>query len=125
MPRRRQQLFWVNQGFVPQEDDAFKKVAEDYMKASGNQLDYSIMPFMALNQKAISALTSGDVPDLIFMDAPATILPQNAWDNKIVDVSDVVSKHEAQLTETAKLCRTCFNKATNPTELQNSRSAEI
>ena len=40
------------------------------MKASGNKLDYSIMPFMALNQKTISALTSGDVPDLVFMDAP-------------------------------------------------------
>ena len=38
------------------------------------------MPFQALNQKAISALTSGDVPDLIFHDAPATILPQNAWE---------------------------------------------
>ena len=29
------------------------------------------MPFMALNQKAISALTSGDVPDLMFHDAPS------------------------------------------------------
>ncbi len=94
---------WVNQGFVPQEDEAFKKVAEDYMKESGNKLDYSIMPFMALNQKTISALTSGDVPDLIFMDAPATILPQNAWHDKIVDVSDVVTAYKSQLTETAKL----------------------
>ena len=41
------------------------------MKASGNKLDYSLMPFMALNQKTISALTSGDVPDLMFMDAPS------------------------------------------------------
>ncbi len=104
---------WVNQGFIPQEDAAFKKVAEDYMKESGNKLDYSIMPFMAQNQKAVSALTSGDVPDLIFMDAPATILPQNAWDDKILDVSDVVSPYEPQLTETAKLCSTFFNKVTN------------
>ncbi len=104
---------WVNQGFVPQEDAAFKKVAEDYMKASGNKLDYSIMPFMAQNQKTISALTSGDVPDLIFMDAPATILPQNAWENKILDVSDVVAPYKLQLTETAKLCSTFFNKTTN------------
>ncbi len=103
---------WVNQGFVPQEDAAFKKVAADYMKESGNKLDYSIMPFMAQNQKTISALTSGDVPDLIFMDAPATILPQNAWDDKIVDVSDVVAPYESQLTETAKLCSTFFNKTT-------------
>ena len=30
------------------------------------------MPFMALNQKAVSALTTGDVPDLIFFDAPSS-----------------------------------------------------
>ena len=103
---------WLNQGFIPQEDAAMRQVAEDYMKASGNKLDYSIMPFMAMNQKTISALTSGDVPDLIFMDAPSSILPQNAWDDKIVDVSDVVAPYESQLSETAKLCSTFYNKAT-------------
>ena len=76
-----------------------RQVCEDYMKASGNKLDYSIMPFMALNQKTVSALTSGDVPDLVFMDAPSSILPQNAWDDKLVDVSDVVTPYESQLSE--------------------------
>jgi multiple sugar transport system substrate-binding protein len=103
---------WLNQGFIPQEDAAIRQVAEDYMKASGNKLDYSVMPFMAMNQKTISALTSGDVPDLIFMDAPSSILPQNAWDDKLVDVSDVVSIYDSQLTETAKMCSTFYNKET-------------
>jgi len=103
---------WLNQGFIPQEDAAMRKVAEDYIKASGNKLEYSIMPFMAMNQKTISALTSGDVPDLVFMDAPSSIIPQNAWDDKLVDVSDVVAPYEAQLSETAKLCSTFYNKAT-------------
>src|ERR1700733_8749719 len=103
---------WLNQGFLPQEDEAMRKVADDYIKVSGNKLDYSIMPFMAMNQKTISALTSGDVPDLVFMDAPSSILPQNCWDDKIVDVSDVVAPYESQLSETAKLCSTFFNKVT-------------
>src|ERR1700730_10264496 len=103
---------WGNQGFVKPEDEAFKQLAADYMKTSGNTLDYSIMPFLALNQKTISALTSGDVPDLVFMDAPETILPQNAWDDKIIDVSDVVAPYVSQLSETAKLCSTFYNKAT-------------
>src|ERR1700744_3193488 len=103
---------WINQGFVKQEDDAMNKTCQDYMKASGNKLDYSIMPFMAQNQKTISALTSGDVPDLVFMDAPSSILPQNAWDDKLVDVSDVVQPFEAQLSESAKLGSTFYNKAT-------------
>jgi len=105
-------VYWAGQGFIPQEDAAMRKVCEDYMKESGNKLEYSIMPFMALNQKAISALTSGDVPDLIFMDAPETILPQNAWDDKIIDVSDVVTPYESQLSETAKLCSTFYNRTT-------------
>jgi len=103
---------WLNQGFIPQEDAAMRAVAEEYIKASGNKLEYSIMPFMAMNQKTISALTSGDVPDLVFMDAPSSILPQNAWDDKLEDVSDVVTQYESQLSETAKLCSTFYNKAT-------------
>jgi multiple sugar transport system substrate-binding protein len=103
---------WINQGFVKQEDEAMNKTCQDYMKASGNKLDYSIMPFMAQNQKTISALTSGDVPDLVFMDAPATIIPQNAWDDKLLDVSDVVAPYESQLHETAKLGSTFYNKTT-------------
>ena len=89
-----------------------EKVCNDYMKESGNKLDYSIMPFTAMNQKMVSALTSGDVPDLFFADAPSSILPQNAWDDKMIDVSDVVKPYESQLSETAKLCSTFYNKAT-------------
>ena len=72
----------------------------------------SIMPFTALNQKAISALTSGEVPDLIFHDAPATILPQNAWDDKLVDVSDVVEAQKSKLSETALLNSSFYNSVT-------------
>lgn len=103
---------WINQGFIPEEDASARKVCEDYMKESGNKLEYSILPFMALNQKTISALTSGDVPDMIFADAPSSILPQNAWDDKITDVSDIVAPYAAQLSESAKLGSTFYNKAT-------------
>jgi multiple sugar transport system substrate-binding protein len=103
---------WQVQGFVPEEDAAFRKTVADYEKASGNKIDLSVMPFMALNQKAISAITSGDVPDLIFHDAPATILPQNALENNLVDVSDVVEEQKANLSSTALLNSTFYNGAT-------------
>ena len=105
-------IVWQVQGFVPEEDDAFRKTVADYEKASGNKIDLSVMPFTALNQKAISAITSGDVPDLIFHDAPATILPQNAWDNKLEDVSDVVEAQRSKLSETALLNSTFYNGTT-------------
>src|SRR5271157_5572242 len=100
------------QVFVPEEDAAFRKTVADYEKASGNKIDLSVMPFMALNQKAISALTSGEVPDLIIHGAPETILPQNAWDDKLVDVSDVVEEYKSQLSETALLASSFYNSVT-------------
>src|SRR5207244_12562307 len=36
---------WWTQGFVPEEDVSIKKIVADYEKASGNQIELSIMPF--------------------------------------------------------------------------------
>jgi multiple sugar transport system substrate-binding protein len=103
---------WFQQGFVKEEDEALKMTIAAYEKASGNKLDYSIMPFRALNQKAISALTSGDVPDLIFHDAPTAILPQNAWHNRLEDMSDVVATQESKYSESALLSASFYNGTT-------------
>src|SRR4051812_7167932 len=105
-------IVWQVQGFVPEEDAAFRKTVADYEKASGNKIENSIMPFQALNQKAISAITSGDVPDLIFHDAPQALLPQNAWNDNLVDLSDVVEAQKSRLSETALLCSSYYNNAT-------------
>ena len=105
-------VVWRDQGFVPEEDEAFRATVAHYEKASGNKIDLSIMPFMALNQKVISVLTIGDVPDLIFHIAPSTILPQNAWNDKLVDVSDIVEAHKSELSHTALLSSSYYNSVT-------------
>src|SRR5580692_10252749 len=81
---------WWAQGFVEEEDVAFKKVVADYEKASGNTIDYSIIPFAPERQKIISAITSGVVPDL-FQNNPFEIVALYAWDDKLVNVSDFVA----------------------------------
>ena len=43
-------VWWV-QGFAQEEDIAFKEMVADYEKASGNTIDYSIVPFAAMRQK--------------------------------------------------------------------------
>src|ERR1700730_1669926 len=55
---------WWAQGFAQEEDVSFKKVVADYQKASGNTIEYSIIPFAPERQKIVSAVTSGVVPDL-------------------------------------------------------------
>src|SRR5690349_24327829 len=56
---------WWTQGFVAEEDAAFKAMVANYEKESGNKIDYSITPYAALRQKEISAITSGTVPDMM------------------------------------------------------------
>ena len=100
-------VWWV-QGFAQEEDIAFKKLVADYQKASGNTIDYTIIPFAPERQKIVSAMTSGVVPDL-FQNNPVEILALYAWDNKLVDVTDVVETQRSEYTETALLTSHCYN----------------
>ena len=99
---------WWTQGFVPEEDAAIKKIVADYQKASGNTIELSIMPFAPLRQKIVAAVTSGIVPDM-FRNSPDEIPALFAWDDKLVDVTDVVETQKEEYTETALLNTYCYN----------------
>jgi multiple sugar transport system substrate-binding protein len=100
-------VWWV-QGFAEEEDVAFKNLVADYEKASDNTIDYSIVPYAPLRQKIVSAVTSGEVPD-IFQNTPGEIIALWAWEDKFVDVSDVVETQKEEFTETALLTAYCYN----------------
>src|SRR5271166_6224961 len=70
-------VWWV-QGFAEEEDISFKRIVADYEKASGA------------------------VPDL-FQNNPFEIVALFAWDDKLVDVSDVVATQKEEYTEAAFL----------------------
>src|SRR5207253_7200032 len=93
---------WWTQGFAQEEDISFKKIVEDYQKASGNTIDYSIAPYAPMRQKIVAAVQSGIVPD-IFQNTPGEVIALYAWADRLVDVSDVVETQKAQFTKTALL----------------------
>jgi multiple sugar transport system substrate-binding protein len=99
---------WWTQGFVQEEDVAVKKLVADYQKASGNTIELSIVPFAPLRQKIVSAVTSGVVPDM-FRQTPDELIALLAWDDKLVDVTDVVETQKEEYTETALLNTYCYN----------------
>jgi multiple sugar transport system substrate-binding protein len=102
---------WWTQGFAQEEDVAFKKLVADYEKASGNKIEDSIIPFAPLRQKMVSAITSGVVPDLMEY-ADFSFLPLNAWDDKLVDVSDIVEPLKSQYIDTALRATYTYNNVT-------------
>src|SRR6202521_4726743 len=93
------EVWWV-QGFIQEEDVSFKKIVADYEKASGNKINYSIIPFAPGRQTIVAAMTSGIVPDM-FTNNPIEIGALHAWENKLVDVSDVVATQREEFTESA------------------------
>src|SRR6185312_4081567 len=103
--------FWHPQGFVPQEDESLHEFVNDYQKLSGNTIDLSIVPFAPLRQKIISAITSGVVPDLISNTPPET-LPLQAWDDKLLDVTDIVEAQKSKMLPIAAASSYCYNNVT-------------
>ncbi len=99
---------WWAQGFAQEEDISIKKIVADYEKASGNTIDYSIIPYAPMRQKIVSAMTSGIVPDL-FQNNPGEIIALFAWDDKLVDVTDIVDTQREEYTDTALLSAYCYN----------------
>ena len=102
---------WWNQGFAHEEDIAFKKLVEDYQKASGNKIEYSIIPYAPLRQKIVSAVTSGVVPDVI-QNTPTEISALYAWDDKLVDITDVVETQKSKYTPAALASAESYNNVT-------------
>jgi multiple sugar transport system substrate-binding protein len=91
---------WFAQGFAKEEDSAFIKMVAEYEKASSNKIDYTLIPFAPLRQKEVSAITSGVVPDII-QAADLEFAPLSAWDDKLLDVSDIVETQKEDFTKIA------------------------
>ena len=102
---------WWTQGFAEEEDISFKKIVADYQKASGNTIDYTITPYAPQRQKIVAALQTGVVPDM-FTNNPGEIIALYAWDDKLLDVSDVVETQRSQYSETALHTAYCYNRVT-------------
>jgi multiple sugar transport system substrate-binding protein len=99
---------WLAQGFVPEEDAAYRTMVADYQKASGNTIDYTIIPFAALRQKAVSAVATGVVPD-VMEAADFNFFYLNAWKNNLVDVTDVFETQRANYSDSAHASAFAYN----------------
>jgi multiple sugar transport system substrate-binding protein len=105
-------VWWV-QGFVKEEDVSFNAMVAEYEKQSGNVIDHSLIPFGPMMQKIVSALTSGDVPDVMTHDiAEQAVVPQNAWNDRLIDITDVVETQKEHYHPTALLASQYYNNAT-------------
>ena len=105
---------WWNQGFYSAEDQAMKEMVADWEKQSGDKIDITFYNGSDLPAKIISAITTGEVPDICYVDnGDFLLLPQNAWNDKIADVSDVVETQKNEYSETALTAARLYDNVTH------------
>jgi multiple sugar transport system substrate-binding protein len=100
-------VWWV-QGFAEEEDIAFRQMVADYEKASGNTIEYSIVPFAAMRQKEVAAVTSGVVPDIINV-GDYFFAVTSAWQDQLVDLTDVIETQKPLFMPTALQTVNAYN----------------
>ncbi|NEO74050.1 ABC transporter substrate-binding protein [Moorena sp. SIO3H5] len=82
---------WWQQGFYPEETDALRTIIDQWEKNNGIKVQLVIIPQKDILKEIESAIASGNPPDIFYAGvADLTIIPRLAWNNQLVDVSDVI-----------------------------------
>src|SRR5919205_624031 len=101
---------WWNKGFFPAEDEAAQEVVKAWEKQTGNTVNLSFYSTGDIPTKIVSAITTGQVPDIAYADINDFVIsPQQAWNDKLEDVSDVVEPIKDKYTKTALLSSYLYN----------------
>lgn len=82
---------WWSKGITAQEDDAARRIIEDWAEETGNNVEVTFIVNEDLPTKISSAVQAGNPPDIAFASsADAQLTPQLAADGELADVADVV-----------------------------------
>ncbi|MDY7005205.1 MAG: ABC transporter substrate-binding protein [Cyanobacteriota bacterium] len=82
---------WWSRGYYPEQDEALQKVVTDWEEKTNNKVELVFFSGDDILQAGIDAFAGGKAPDIFFSDrAEYTLIPQWAWEGKLLDVSDLI-----------------------------------
>jgi multiple sugar transport system substrate-binding protein len=83
-------VVWWEEGFNPEEDSAVREIVAAFEQGSGKQVDLLFHPYPELPFKIVGALETGEVPDFAVAQDLIDYIPQWAFDDRLVDLTDTV-----------------------------------
>ncbi|GGA58324.1 hypothetical protein CYANOKiyG1_79550 [Okeania sp. KiyG1] len=93
---------WWNRGYYPEQDEALKKVVAEWQEKTNKKVELLFFSEDDILQVIIDALAVNKPPDILFSErAEYTLIPQWAWQGKLVDVSDVIKPVKNFYSDTA------------------------
>jgi len=83
---------WWDKGFNPEEDEALRQLVRDWESTSGKKINLLFYTTDSLAEKISRSLKAGNPPDIVMsFKAERSANARLAWDNKLVDVSDIIN----------------------------------
>jgi multiple sugar transport system substrate-binding protein len=101
---------WWTQGYYEAENKAVIDNLAAWERSTGTKVNLTIMNGPDLITKLIAGMQVGDVPDLVHsVTADRFLVPRAAWDDQLVDVSDVIDGQKAEFHPTALASSRFYN----------------
>jgi multiple sugar transport system substrate-binding protein len=97
-PASAQLVIWWNKSFVPQQDDAFKEIVQKWEKKTGKTVDLSFFALPDHPAKMLAAFDSKIVPDVDFGQIVNVQTGTFAFQDKLLEISDVLNPVRDQFT---------------------------
>ena len=83
-------VWWI-QSFYPAETEALSQIVAEWEKKNNTKVEITFYNDGSVNRDAENALDNGNPPDILFSNtAEFALYPKLAWQNKLIDVSDVI-----------------------------------
>ncbi|MBD1911024.1 MULTISPECIES: ABC transporter substrate-binding protein [unclassified Leptolyngbya] len=106
-------IVWT-QGFLPEENAAVVSLVADWEKESGLKADLTLFSQRDIIQETNKAVDAGNPPDVLFIVAGDTdLIPLQAWEDQLADVSKIIEPIKANYTEAALEASFYPNHVTN------------
>ena len=93
-------VVWWNKGYYPEEDIAMQKIVKEFEAKHKVEVDLSFTAQEDLLKKITAALIARRTPDVAFcFYNDWQVVPKYGWDDKLADVSDVITDLKPRYNE--------------------------
>jgi multiple sugar transport system substrate-binding protein len=98
-------LIWWEQGFLPEENEQINQLIRKWEQKSGKVVDLKLLPVPLIDQQLTNFIDQSEsiqLPDIVYsVGVDASLAPKLAWQNRLVDLTDVINPIKEKYTDIA------------------------
>lgn len=96
---------WWEQGFLPEENEQINQLIRKWEQKSGKIVDLKLLPVALIDQQLANFIEQSEftqIPDIVYsVGVDASLAPKLAWQNRLVDLTDVITPIKEKYTSIA------------------------